>query len=469
MIEIILFFPPLAAVVMMLVRSKKFNIVIMISYALVLAFVSFKICVEGAAFGAFFGVDGLAPLFLLVLAFVFGGGAFYSIEYLSDDKINRWRHSLYSCALVMFACFMAGAILSKNLGLMWVFIEATTLASAYLIYFKGERSSLEAAWKYIFICSIGIALAFTGIVFLSMGTGAMNSLFFDDLNSGAAGINKFWLKLAFVFMLVGFGTKAGLAPMHAWLPDAHSEAPSPVSSMLSGALLNCALLAILRVYKIAALAGLESTIKPLMMFMGLLSIFVSAVFILRVKNYKRMLAYSSVENMGIILIGAATGGAGFFGAMLHTFSHSLSKAILFLTSGNILKIFGKKEIDNISGVLQADKFTGWLWIAGFIFIAGIPPAPAFLSEFIIIKEMLSDGKYMQVVIFLILLTVILFGMGAAVFKMSFGENSAPPAHKKPGIFAYLPQIIMLAVLLLTGLFMPEFISAVIRKAAMYLG
>jgi hydrogenase-4 component F len=257
--------------------------------------------------------------------------------------------------------------------------------------------------------------------------------------------------------------------MHAWLPDAHSEAPSPVSSMLSGALLNCALLAILRVYKIVLLAGLEATIKPLMLFMGLFSVFVCAVFILRVKNYKRMLAYSSVENMGIILIGAATGGAGLFGAMLHTFSHSLSKAMLFLTSGNILKIFGKKEIENVTGVLKADKFTGWLWIAGFVFISGIPPAPSFLSEFIIIKELLSDAKYLQAIILLVLLTVIIFGMGSAVFKMSFGESNAPAGRTKHGFFAYLPQFVMLLALLLTGLFMPEFISAIVGRAAMYLG
>ncbi|OGH95555.1 MAG: hypothetical protein A2039_08390 [Candidatus Melainabacteria bacterium GWA2_34_9] len=362
---------------------------------------------------------------------------------------------------------MTGTILSTNLGLSWVFIEATTLASAYLIYFNKTKNSLEAAWKYVFICSIGISLAFVGIILLSIGTGSINSLFFNDLYINAAKIVPFWLKLSFVFVLVGFGTKMGLAPVHSWLPDAHSEAPSPISALLSATLLNSAFLIILRLYKLMELTHLEHFAKIMLFSMGLLSLFITAVFVFNINNYKRMLAYSSIENMGIIALGIAVGGVGIYAAMLHLLAHSLLKSSFFLTAGNILKQFKTKKIDEISGILKQNKLTGWLWASCFIGIAGIPPSPLFISEFLLLKTMFEKDMIILAVVFSVLLTVIIYGIGKSVIKMSFGDvHKTENATIKLSSGMYIPQIIFITASLILGIYMPSFVNQIIHNAAL---
>jgi hydrogenase-4 component F len=354
----------------------------------------------------------------------------------------------------MFAAAMTAVILSANLGIMWVFIEATTLASAYLIYFKAGKAALEATWKYIFMCSIGIAFAFAGIIFLSAAAaGFEKSLSFDSLSAAAAGLNHVWLKLGFIFMVIGFGTKAGLAPVHAWLPDAHSEAPSPVSALLSATLLNSAMLAIIRVYAVMTAAGLENFASSYIMFMGLLSVFVAAVYIMRVGNYKRMLAYSSIENMGIIAVALSLGKPAFPFLLIQAAGHSLSKAAFFLTSGNILKRFGVKEISAVSGLIKTDNKTAWLWMFSFVMIAGIPPSPLFLSEFMLIRIMLHGKMWLQAAGLMILLTIIIYGMAAVVLRMCFGHSDPKTPGIKLAWTRYISQAVFIAVLLLMSLYL----------------
>lgn len=357
---------------------------------------------------------------------------------------------------------MTGAILSTNLGLTWVFIEATTLASAYLIYFHKTKHSIEAAWKYVFICSIGIALAFVGIILLTISTGNLNSLFYEDLYNNARFFNEFWLKLSFVFILFGIGTKMGLAPVHFWLPDAHAQSPSPVSAMLSATLLNSAFLMILNVYKIMIAANTDNYAKILLLAMGFLSLFIAAVFVYHINNYKRMLAYSSIENMGILVIGTALGPIGMFASIIHLIGHSLIKAAFFLTSGNILKIYGTKKINSISGILSTDKKTGWLWILSFIGITAFPPSILFISEFFIIKTMIKNGQYIMGIFFLLLLTIVLFGIGKAVISMSFGNKSEKIEQVKMSWLMYFPQIILLVIAFGIGIYFP--FSETIEKA-----
>ena len=222
----------------------------------------------------YFALDSLNILFLSVMALV----VLAVIIYQGKQSVK------YYSILTAFIISMAGAILSNNLGLMWVFVEATTLTSAYLIIHHKNKNSLEAAWKYTFICSIGISLAFVGIILLLLATGNLNTLNIQVLYENAALVNPFWLKLAFVFIVIGFGTKVGLAPVHSWLPDAHAEAPSAISAMLSAALLNSAFLVILRVFKLMELAGVAQTAKTMLILMGLLSIFVASIFIFKIGN-----------------------------------------------------------------------------------------------------------------------------------------------------------------------------------------
>jgi hydrogenase-4 component F len=350
--------------------------------------------------------------------------------------------------------------------LFWVFIEATTLMSAPFIYFERTRHSLEAVWKYVFICSIGIALAFAGVVVLLFGSTNLHSLYFSDLYAYAGQIDPFWLKISFLFMLVGFGTKAGLAPMHAWLPDAHSEAPAPISALLSGVILNTAFLGILRMQKVLDLAGAGQKAHLLLIAMGLISVFVSAVYMVRVSNYKRMLAYSSIENMGIAAIGIGVGGPAVFAAVLQIAAHSFTKAAFFMTSGNIYQKYGTKNAGMVRNLLQNDRLTGWLWIACFLSMAGFPPFPGFVAKFLLIKAMFAQGYAIVALILLALLVIILYGTGSTVIGMVFaGETAGSIREVKMGLSAYLPQAALIALLVFLGMYMPAVALKLFADAA----
>ena len=365
---------------------------------------------------------------------------------------------------------MTGTILSSNLGMAWIFVEATTLSSAYLIYFNKTKHSIEAAWKYVFICSIGIALAFVGIIFLNIAQGDINTLDFAQLYKNALLFDPFWLKLSFVFMLFGFGTKMGLAPVHFWLPDAHSEAPSPISALLSATLLNSAFLVIVRVFKVLDIAQCDSWARTMLLITGFVSLFVTAVFVYHIKNYKRMLAYSSIENMGILAIGTALGGAALYAVILHLIGHSLAKASFFLTSGNVLELFNTKRIKSVRGLMEADKKTGWLWIFSFLAICAFPTSVLFISEFIMIKTMIIEKHYLLCALFVILLTIVLWGIGRVVIKTTFDKlsedkvQSVQENKKKLCACMFIPQAIMLIIVFVLGVYIPPFLNSIINCA-----
>ena len=408
----------------------------------------------------YYHIDNSNVIFLMVLSIIFFAVAIYNKRYMNLEDVNIRRKRHYTYMLLVFVMAMTGVIVSNNLGLSWVLVEATTLASAYLIYFSKTKTSIEAAWKYVFICSIGIALAFVGIILLSIATGDLNSLNFNELILNAKTFNHFWLKLSFIFILFGIGTKMGLAPVHFWLPDAHSEAPSPASALLSATLLNSAFFVILKVFNINVSAGCDSYARIMMLVMGFLSLFVAAVFIYHINNYKRMLAYSSIENMGILIIGTALGGVGMFAAMIHLIGHSLIKASFFLTSGNILEIYGTKKIKKIVGLLSVDKKTGWLWILSMIGITAFPPSVLFISEFLMVRTMFVEEQYILCVVFLLLLTIILYGLAKAVLKMSYGEisqekkDSLVEKVKDLTFSMYAPQVCLLVIAFILGVYIP---------------
>jgi hydrogenase-4 component F len=465
MIELLLFTPLALGIIVFIIKSKAVNIIATLLYALLFISISIMLYLHPASFSEYFRVDDLNIFFLLVLAVLFAGTAVYNINFLIHDEENSRSQSLYTIYMLLFTGSMAGVILSTHLALLWVFVEGTTLSSAFLIYYHRTETTMEATWKYLFICSIGIAVAFVGITLLSMGLGGINSFFFDDLAKNAKSINPFWLKLSFPFILVGFGTKMGFAPVHAWLPDAHSESPSPVSALLSGTLLNAALLGIIRMNKIMELADMGYYVQILLLLTGFLSLLVSSVYIRIVKNYKRLLAYSSIENMGIILIGLGAGGAGLFAAMLHLVSHSLAKGSLFLTSGNILHRYKTKEIGSVRGLLKGDKATGWIWIFSLIAIIGLPPFPIFISEFYIIKAFFQNGQYPLAILFFLMLTVIMAAMLKNMLRMSFGDDNAAEGAKASGIIACAPQIVFIILLLIGGIALPDIVYSIIQKAA----
>lgn len=438
-------------------------------------------------FEGLFSLDELGLLFLSITSVLFLAAAGYGAGYLRREDPGRRQdfdeglafvnapEAVFTGCLLLFLAMMTLVSLSGHLGVTWVAVEATTLASAPLIYFHRHTRSLEATWKYLLICSVGIALALLGIFLVAIAAtdpaGAAISLLNAELVRRGASLNPAWLKPAFVLLLVGYGTKMGLAPLHTWLPDAHSESPSVVSALLSGALLNCAFLSVLRAYQVLAAAGCAAFGQDLLVLLGLVSMGVAAVFIVGQQDYKRMLAYSSVEHIGILALGVGLGGAGAFGAMLHAVNHSLTKAMLFFVAGNILAVYGTKSCRDIRGALGVLPVSGALWLAGFLAITGSPPFGLFLSEFTVLKAALDQGRGVVALLYLAFLGVIFVGMAGVFLRMAYGRCSLPAAVR-PGREAVLsivsPAVLGLAVLAL-GIWIPAPLMDLLHRAAKALG
>ncbi|MDD5216501.1 MAG: proton-conducting transporter membrane subunit [Candidatus Omnitrophica bacterium] len=438
--------------------------------------------------GGWFELDTIGKYFLSITSLLFLAAACYGVAYLSgEDRGDRTDveegfifqnapEAVFTGCLLMFLATMTLVLISQHFGILWIAMEATTLVSAPLIYFHRHHRSIEATWKYLLICSVGIALALLGNLFLVIAGSIEGQkavpLVLSELIGRHGELNVLWLKAAFLFLLVGYGTKMGLAPLHTWLPDAHSEAPSVVSALLSGALLNCALVGILRTHQVCAAAGLGEMSSELLRGFGLLSMFFAALFILRQPDFKRMLAYSSVEHMGIVALGIGLGGSAVFGGLFHAVNHSLTKAALFFIAGNIMAAYNTKSVSGVQGLLRMLPVSGILWIAGFLAITGSPPFGSFLSEFIILKSALDQGHYYAAVIYLVVLAAIFAGMAMIFLNMAQGvpapEMKMSGARKESVMMVFPPAVFCVLVLLL-GIYIPEFLRETLREAARLLG
>ena len=422
-----------------------------------------------AIFDQYFAVTPEGMLSLLVISLLFFLISIYTVGFLRESKIQS--ESLFTGAMLVFLSTMTMVTLSDHIMVMWIAIEATTLASAPLINTHRSAASLEATWKYVLICSVGIAMALLGsvLVAFSMGQGnADTPLSFSALAGVAKTLDPVWLKAGFVFILVGYGTKMGLAPMHTWLPDAHSEAPSPASALLSGVLLNCAYLGIFKTNKIMVAAGLEDFSGTILMVFGLLSILAAATFILKQNEYKRMLAYSSIENMGIIAFGTGVGGLGVYGAVICMLHHSLIKSSLFLSSGNILLGYGNRLIKNTGNLVKVMPRTFVAFFAGFAGISGLPPFGIFIGELCIIIAAFRAGYYVAVTVFILSLCVIFAGFGNQVMKICFEECSTEIKIQEKASMV-LPQYLLLLTSLILCFFIPDSLNQTIFDAISAIG
>ena len=351
------------------------------------------------------------------------------------------REWLLAALLPVFLCTMTLTALARDFGMLWVAVEATTLASAPLINFHRSSSSLEAMWKYLLLCSLGIGLALFGTMLLSASLPENASLSFSGMTVTAPQ----WFKAAFVFCFAGYGLKAGLAPFHSWLPDAHSEAPAPVSGLLSGSLLNCAMLGLWRIRAVVP-ADLKDFGNGFFIFFGFSSLVIAAIFIIRQKDFKRMLAYSSVEHMGLIAL--MTGFSCEGTALIHMAAHSLTKMMLFLTAGNLLICFGTRRIDLVRGIFCKLPRNGLLWMTGTFMICGMPPSPLFFTELNLVK---SAGPLRGGLI-LLLLFILFCAMADIVCRMCMGkplDSVRPELDSTAEKLTFIPGAI-LAVILLTG-------------------
>ena len=435
-----------------------------------------RIGINGAFRQGIFLVDELSAIFVIIVGTLTLTAALFSFFYMKQElhmgHISEKMITRYYFLLQFFIVTMIFTLVVENLGLLWVAVEATTLISALLVAYYSNRSSIEAAWKYVMVCSVGIAMALLGtmlIYYAQVQAGAtdVQPLSWIELRGGGTRFDPGLVRLAVVFIIIGYGTKAGLAPMHTWLPDAHSQAPTPVSGLLSGALLSCAMYAIARNLAIINLLPEAGNFAGnLLTGFGLFSIAVAVPFLLLQHDIKRLLAYSSVENMGIVALGIGAGTPlGLYGALLHLINHAIGKSGLFYLSGILIQQYHSKQILRIHGIINTSPVLGGLFIALIMAVSGMPPFGIFLSKFVVIKAMFTNGSILTGTVALILLAGVFAGLVYYLFKMVFGAVPTGMEKKNTQWGIVLAVIVSMLLLTVTGLQVPEWLDRLLRSAS----
>jgi hydrogenase-4 component F len=428
------------------------------------------------ALSLFFGRPQPNSYLLIVLTtFVGFTTSVFSASYIGHEleigrltpPFVRFYHAMYQ--VLMFA--MNLALIANNIGLMWVAIELATLTTVLMVGIYRTHEALEAAWKYFILGSVGIALALFGTILVYMaarpvvGEG-LDAMVWSVLVTRAADFDPALLDLAFVFLLLGYGTKVGLAPLHAWLPDAHAEGPTPISAVLSGLLLNVALYALLRFKMLLAVNKAALAPGPLMVTLGLISLVFAAFMLYRRRDIKRLFAYSSIEHMGIITFAFGMGGPiANFAGLLHMTMHSLTKSAIFFAVGHVAQVKGTQRIADMGGLTETNPMLGWSLILGVVAIAGLPPLGIFMSEFLVVSSTFARAPLLAIILVFGLL-VGLAGLFLRLNSIAFGEPRGPTA---PAQASYVPMFAHLALVLIAGVYMPPALVVWFQNVAALLG
>lgn len=417
-------------------------------------------------------IDSLSMIQLFIISSISFICLIYSHKYIKQqierNIIGIRRARIYYFLFALFVISMLFLALSNNVMGMWIGLEATTLSTAFLIGFNKSKPSLQAAWKYIIICSIGIMIGLLGIILFIYSAGAAENtrmLNWTELLGASKELSKNSIKIAFTFIFVGIGTKVGLAPMHTWLPDSHSEAPSPINAMMSGILKCLALYVIVRFYVIVRLVNGGENLKYLFIVFGIISLVISAFSILKQTNFNRLLAFSSVENMGIIALGFGFGGTlGTYGALLHSIIHAFGKSLLFLVTGNILAVYKTKRMDKIQYLIKTMPINACFLILGILVITGIPPFASFFSEFTILMAGISNGNYLFSGIYALCLLLVCAGFFSSFMKMIFNGENAEYKKIDKDRDNILPLVILTIFIVLTSLLYNSYLSPILNRA-----
>jgi hydrogenase-4 component F len=420
--------------------------------------------------GGFLRADALSTLLALCVTAVAALASWLGPGLWGREDLDAAQVRRFVVFSNLFTFTMLVAVTVNNVGLMWVAIEATTIVSAVLIPLRVSKSSVEASWKYILIGSVGIALAFVGTVlayfdFAGRHGAAADALNWTVLLAAAPHLPPDVMRLAFVFLLVGYGTKAGLAPMHTWLPDAHSEAPAPLSAMMSGVLLAVSLYAIMRWKAVVDLAVGAYFTNELLIGLGLLSLAIAGFSLVGQRNYKRLLAYSSVEHSGLTCLGLALGPLGAFAALLHLLNHSLVKSAMFLLSGRLHARYHTTDMSGITGLLKTMPLTGGLFAAGILAAVGLPPFGLFISEFALLRAGFVAGRPGVMAVVLVLLVVVFVSLVRHLNRMLYGPPSQAPAAREDNRRALVPLAACLAVVVALGLLVPAPLARLLTLGA----
>jgi hydrogenase-4 component F len=363
---------------------------------------------------------------------------------------------------------MVVTVLADNLGVLWIAMEGTTITSAVLIGYHGHQHGLEAAWKYIIVTTIGISFGLFGTVLVYAAAAAQgaSSMSWSAIMQIAPTLDAGIIRVGFIFVMIGYGTKAGLAPMHLWLPDAHSQAPTPVSALLSGVLIKCALLGIIRFQTIAAAACGPAFPAQVLLVFGLISVVVATPFILAQHDIKRLLGYHSVEHVGIVTLGLGFGGPiGTYGALLHVVNHGITKALAFFAAGTAIARYGSRDMRVIQGLLRVAPIGGILLMLAALSLAGVPPFSIFVSELMVLRAGIGHGQWVAIAIFLAMVVIIFAGLLHHVGAMAFGQPTAAAGREPEAWSPLIAMLLLAAVMILFGLTLPAGVDGLLTRAA----
>jgi hydrogenase-4 component F len=420
----------------------------------------------------YFSADALAILLLITLTIISIPAMYHSYVYLRTKQDNPRNRAIYFAATVMLLTAISAAYLSNHIAVTWIFVELTTLSASALIYHRRNNRSLEGTWKYVFVCAISITLIFIGILFLSftLQQAGTDDLSFAILIKKAPELNLFWLRLAFIFIFTGFTAKLGLVPMYTAGIDAKDKAPSPSGALLSSVLMNVGFVGIFRIYTVIANSSLHAWANHVILIAAILSIFVATVYMTKVKNIKRMFAYSSIEHAGIVMLGLVAGGVGYYAAVLHIILHAFVKSSLFFQMGQIYRIYLSKSIYDVGNYFKYNITGSMVMLLGFFFATAMPPSGLFISEFLIFRSLFEANYLAVLIIVMLLLTMIIWAFGKNIFKLLFSPavDFKEDAIEKINPAESISQFILLALVVYLGLNPPQEFVTLIQEAIKYL-
>ncbi|OFX81518.1 MAG: hypothetical protein A2X12_01020 [Bacteroidetes bacterium GWE2_29_8] len=417
----------------------------------------------------YFTFDSIGILMQSVLSILGISTFYFSKVYLEEEKSER-RKRIYYTALTILIVAMNGVYLANDATVLWILIEATTLSVAMLIYHERTSLALEATWKYVFICSTGIALAYMGILFLSALLQTSNhelDLSFLNLTKSLINANPVFLKIAFIFIFIGYSTKMGLFPMHTVTIDAHTIAPPPISALISTALMNVGFIGIFRIYNVLSATPIAYWMNNILIISGILSILTSTAYLFKVNHVKRMLAYSSLENMGIVAIGLGIGGIGYYAAILHIVLHSFAKAGLFYNVLTIHKLYDSYDMNNIKNYISKNKSHAYLFILLIIMLSAIPPSGLFISKIFILQSLIIKAQYMYFIIIVTLLCFLLYNLLSKTLKIALPDKTSTDS-KVILDMGFIIQLVFIAIIIYLGIIRPPILDNLINQAIIYL-
>ncbi|MCX6244384.1 MAG: proton-conducting transporter membrane subunit [Bacteroidetes bacterium] len=440
----------LAGSVVMLFRNKALTRAVTILFAAVhLGFTLY--CwyhLDETALG-YFTFDRIGVLLMSVLSILTITTVYHGFIYVKNDAPKAY--AIYHTALIALVTAMSGAYLANGMTIVWIFVEATTLAVAALIYHDRTALALEATWKYVFVCSVGIALAYIGILFLgfTVGDARLLHLSFASVSEIARLADPLYLKIAFVFVLIGYSTKMGLFPMHTVTVDAHTVAPPPVSAFISTTLMNVGFLAIFRIYALFSATSILPFMNHVLILSGMLSLLVSSGYMLKAKHNKRMLAYSSMENMGIVAIALGIGGIGYYAAILHIVLHSFTKAGLFYQIGQSYKVMGTYQLDESGNYMNLYPAGATALLLGLLCITAIPPSGMFISEILLLKAMVVRGDYFYLIMTAALLCFVMYALLTRVLHIVYSQPRGIKSelHERVNSWQTVSQFILFGIVI----------------------